>query len=196
MAREAPRTLFTLSTGFQRGVSAADYEVLAVDVGSTEPLDPDAMAAFGPHFRLLRAPAAPSPAAAMNHAVQEARGGAIAVCIDGARDSPLATSNVRSWRPGAIMTRPSSCGGMSRPISTPGCSGPLQQSPSGQGDGGRPCLRLGEEEDEYMDPRLPSPEPPHRAGGGRGTPTGLSPPAPSAPGTRPAPRASPPGRAR
>jgi len=109
MAREAPRTLFTLSTGFQRGVSAADYEVLAVDVGSTEPLDPDAVAAFGPHFRLLRAPAAPSPAAAMNHAAQEARGGAIAVCIDGARMlSPgvirLLIAGLRAFRDPVVAT--------------------------------------------------------------------------------------------
>lgn len=85
MAREAPRTLFTLSPGYQRGVSDADYEVLAVDVGSTVPLGPDFVAGFGPNFRLHRAPAAPSPAAAINEAARLAGGNAIAVCIDGAR---------------------------------------------------------------------------------------------------------------
>lgn len=85
MAREAPRTLFTLSSGYQQGVSDADYEVLAVDVGSTVPLDLDFVAGFGPNFRLHRAPAAPSPAAAINQAARLAGGDAIAVCIDGAR---------------------------------------------------------------------------------------------------------------
>jgi hypothetical protein len=85
MAREAPRTLFTLSSGYQRGVTDADYEVLVVDVGSKEPLDPDFVAGFGPNFRLHRAPAAPSPAAAINQAAKQAAGDAIVVSIDGAR---------------------------------------------------------------------------------------------------------------
>lgn len=85
MTREAPRTLFTLSPGYQRGVTDADYEVLAVDVGSREPLEPDLVVGFGPNFRLHRAPPAPSPAAAINQAARMARGDAIAVCIDGAR---------------------------------------------------------------------------------------------------------------
>ena len=86
MAREAPRTLYTLSPGYQRGVSDADYEGLAEDVGSSAvPLDPDFVAGFGPNFRLHRAPAAPSPAAAINQTARLATGDAIAVCIDGAR---------------------------------------------------------------------------------------------------------------
>lgn len=85
MAREAPRTLFTLSSGYQRGVTDADYEVLAVDVGSKEPLNPDFVARFGHNFRLHRTPAAPSPAAAINQAIGLASGDLIAVCIDGAR---------------------------------------------------------------------------------------------------------------
>ena len=85
MTREAPRTLFTLSPGYQRGVTDADYEVLAVDVGSREPLDLDFVIGFGHNFRLHRAPPSPSPAAAINQAARLARGDAIAVCIDGAR---------------------------------------------------------------------------------------------------------------
>lgn len=85
MAREAPRTLFTLSPSYQRGVSYTDYEVLAVDAGSTVPLSQEFVAGFGPNFRLHRAPAAPSPAAAINQAARLAGGDAIAVCIDGAR---------------------------------------------------------------------------------------------------------------
>jgi glycosyltransferase involved in cell wall biosynthesis len=85
MTREAPRTLFTLSPGYQQDVTHADYEVLAVDVGSREPLDQDFVVEFGPNFRLHRAPPAPSPAAAINQAARLAMGDAIAVCIDGAR---------------------------------------------------------------------------------------------------------------
>jgi len=85
MGREAPRTLHTLSPGYQRGVTAADYEVIAIDAGSTLPLDAGLIASFGPNFRLLRTAAAPSPVAAINAAARAAAGDAIAVCIDGAR---------------------------------------------------------------------------------------------------------------
>jgi len=85
MGREAPRTLVTLSTAYQRGVAPGDYEVIAVDAGSTVPLAPEVVAACGPHARLLRVARRPSPAAAINAAVREARGAAVMVCIDGAR---------------------------------------------------------------------------------------------------------------
>ena len=85
MAREAARTLATLSADYQQGVSAADYEVIAVDAGSPEPLDARLVAAQGPNFRLLRTAAAPSPAAAVNVAADTAAGDALAISIDGAR---------------------------------------------------------------------------------------------------------------
>jgi glycosyltransferase involved in cell wall biosynthesis len=85
MAREAPRTLQTLSPAYQRGVDASDYEVIAVDAGSTSPLDPGLISGLSPGFRLLRTPPAPSPAAAVNAAARSAEGEAIALCIDGAR---------------------------------------------------------------------------------------------------------------
>ncbi len=85
MAREAPRTLYTLSPAYQRGVTAADYEVVAVDAGSTSPLDDAMVRAHGPNFRLLRAADAPSPAGAINAAARASTGSAVAVCIDGAR---------------------------------------------------------------------------------------------------------------
>ena len=63
MAREAPRTLFTLSEAYQRGVDPSAYEVIAVDAGSALPLDAALVAALieagGPRFTLLRTP--PSP---------------------------------------------------------------------------------------------------------------------------------------
>jgi hypothetical protein len=85
MAREAPRTLFTLSPQYQRGVGTADYEVIALDAGSATPLEENFVKSFGENFQLVRAPAAPSPVVAVNRAATLARGEAIALCIDGAR---------------------------------------------------------------------------------------------------------------
>ncbi len=85
MAREAPRTLHTLSPAYQRGVGPDDYEVVAIDNGSAVPLDAAFVEGFGPNFRLLRRPPSPSPTAAINDAVRRSRGAAVMVCIDGAR---------------------------------------------------------------------------------------------------------------
>ena len=85
MRREAPRTLHSLSPSYQRGVTADDYEVLAVDVGSEPALEDEVVRAAGPRARLLRFPRGPSPAPALNAAVAESRGDAVMVCIDGAR---------------------------------------------------------------------------------------------------------------
>lgn len=85
MAREAPRTLHTLSVKYQKGVSFADYEVIVVDVGSKPPLDEALVLSQGENFRLVRSPWASSPAAAINAAVRESSGEAVMVCIDGAR---------------------------------------------------------------------------------------------------------------
>lgn len=85
MRREAPRTLHSLSPSYQRGVTADDYEVLAVDIGSAPALEHEVVRAAGPRSRLLRFPRSPSPAAAINAAVAESQGEAVMVCIDGAR---------------------------------------------------------------------------------------------------------------
>ena len=85
MQREAPRTLHTLSAAYQRGVTEADYEVIAIDNGSSVPLDPDWVKSFGPNFRLIRRDPSPSPVAAINAAVRESSGSAVMICIDGAR---------------------------------------------------------------------------------------------------------------
>ena len=86
MRREAERTLFTLSAPYQRGVSAEDYEVIAVDNGSTEPLGADFVSRFGPNFAYLYFDAdSPSPAKAINHAARLAQGDLLTCIIDGAR---------------------------------------------------------------------------------------------------------------
>jgi len=85
MAREAPRTLHTLSPDYQRGASPDDYEVIVVDAGSAVPLERALVEAHGPNVSLRRHDPAPSPAAAINAAVRAARGDAVMICIDGAR---------------------------------------------------------------------------------------------------------------
>lgn len=86
MAREAPRTLHSLSSEYQLNAAALDYEVIVVDNGSPTPLLNSDVERHGPNFRLLRIEqAAASPVAAINQAVAMARGEVIGVMIDGAR---------------------------------------------------------------------------------------------------------------
>lgn len=85
MEREAPRTLYTLSTKYQKGISEADYEVIAVDCGSTVPLDPGVVRSFGKNFSLVREKFSLSPVAAINRAVFASKGDIVMICIDGAR---------------------------------------------------------------------------------------------------------------
>lgn len=84
--REAPRTLHSLSAAYQRHVAAEDYEVIVVDNGSQPPASEQLFAGLSGNFRLLRIDnASPSPVAAVNRGIAEARGDVIGVMIDGAR---------------------------------------------------------------------------------------------------------------
>ncbi|MGY9047554.1 hypothetical protein P775_00390 [Puniceibacterium antarcticum] len=86
MKREAARTLYSLSTAYQRDVDPEAYEVIAVDNGSTEPLTHEFVASFGPQFQLIRHETqSVSPVEAVNLGVEAARGNAVAIIIDGAR---------------------------------------------------------------------------------------------------------------
>jgi glycosyltransferase involved in cell wall biosynthesis len=86
MAREAPRTLYSLSAAYQRHIGADDYETIVVDNGSTPPFDAKVIDGLAGNFRLLRLDPAPaSPARAINRGLAEARGKVIGVMIDGAR---------------------------------------------------------------------------------------------------------------
>lgn len=95
MAREAPRTLYSLSTDYQRDIVADDYEVLVVDNGSQPPLDDSALQKLAGNFRYIyHSPGNPSPVAAINAAALQARGEMIGVLIDGAR---LCSPGLLAW---------------------------------------------------------------------------------------------------
>jgi glycosyltransferase involved in cell wall biosynthesis len=85
MKREAPRTLYTLSTEFQQDVDSEQYEVIAIDNGSDEALGEEMVKSFGINFHLYRREATPAPNSAINAGVEIAKGNLIMICIDGAR---------------------------------------------------------------------------------------------------------------
>lgn len=86
MAREAERTLLILGRAYQSGVSDLNYEIIAIDNGSSQPLSPDQVAATGTKIRyhFLDTKAA-SPVDAVNLGVEMARGEFVGVIVDGAR---------------------------------------------------------------------------------------------------------------
>ncbi len=86
MRREAPRTLFSLSSLYQHDVSVTDYEVIVVDNGSSAPLTAEEVIQFGPNFRYLWIDhATPSPASAINQGVALSNAPFVGIMIDGAR---------------------------------------------------------------------------------------------------------------
>jgi hypothetical protein len=86
MAREAPRTLYSLSAAYQKHIEADAYEVIVVDNGSSPAFDASVIDGLAGNFRLIRIdPAPPSPAHAVNVGLAAARGEIIGVMIDGAR---------------------------------------------------------------------------------------------------------------
>lgn len=85
MAREVPRTLTGLSRTYQEGAQELDYEVILVDNGSPEPLDESTWAHVDVPVRLIQLEnASPSPAKAINIAVEQASGELVCLMIDGA----------------------------------------------------------------------------------------------------------------
>jgi len=85
MAREIPRTLVSLSRGYQAGARELDYEVLLVDNGSPAPLDEGIWRKSDVPVKLIRiANASSSPASAINRGLQAAAGEIVCIMIDGA----------------------------------------------------------------------------------------------------------------
>ncbi len=86
MARELPRTLRSLVPGYQRGIDAADYEIIVVDNGSPEPLAATLVDDLPVEARLERiSPAPPAPGHAANVGIGLARGELVGLFLDGAR---------------------------------------------------------------------------------------------------------------
>ena len=86
MPREAPRTLHSLSPDYQDGVSGDDYEIIAIENGSSRRLAGGEVEAIAQNIRYhYHATDSVSPAAAVNRAAAVARGEALAIIVDGAR---------------------------------------------------------------------------------------------------------------
>jgi hypothetical protein len=85
MQREAPRTLFSLSSKFQTLPEDA-FEVIVIENGSPNPISENAVKYFGKNFRYLYFETdSQSPAKAINFGVSQAHGDFLGICIDGAR---------------------------------------------------------------------------------------------------------------
>ena len=97
MAREAQRTLHSLSRAYQHDLEGISYEVLVVDNGSRpdQALSAEWVSEFGPEFRLLSLDEIhPSPVNALNAGIRAGRGRNFALMIDGAH---VVTPGVLSW---------------------------------------------------------------------------------------------------
>jgi Glycosyl transferase family 2 len=83
--REAANTLYSMTRRYQNGIGDREYEVIAIDNGSSQPIDESDVRAFGPEFsyRYVETTSV-SPAAAINAACRDARGDELLVVIDGA----------------------------------------------------------------------------------------------------------------
>lgn len=83
MARELPRTLFTLQPPYQTGLEDSEIEIIVVDNGSTRPIIiPDKYRNV--RYLNVKSPTQ-SPAAAVNLGLRNATANFIGVMIDGAR---------------------------------------------------------------------------------------------------------------
>jgi hypothetical protein len=85
MAREAPRTLLSLTSRYQ-GVAGRDYEVIVVENRSEQMLSAHQVRRYGRQFRYFVNPVrSRSPAQALNFGARKARGHHLLLLIDGAR---------------------------------------------------------------------------------------------------------------
>jgi glycosyltransferase involved in cell wall biosynthesis len=86
MEREAKRTLYSLTSKYQEGISEQAYEVIVVDNGSSVQFSRDYFESLGSNFNYYYIKdASPSPASAVNFGVSQSRGRIVGLMIDGAR---------------------------------------------------------------------------------------------------------------
>lgn len=111
MARVLPRTLLSLSPGYQRDCPPGTIEVILVDNGSRIPPRAEDFAALGLDLTVVHWPAGDvSPIAALNHGLSLARAPLVCAWIDGARlASPgLVSASLRaaSLHPRPVIASP------------------------------------------------------------------------------------------
>ncbi len=86
MPDQAEKTLYSLSTQYQQGVTEEDYEVIVVENSSSAVLGEERACQYGNNVRYFyREETLPSPVPAVNFGAGEARGTHISVMVDGAR---------------------------------------------------------------------------------------------------------------
>lgn len=86
MPRQAENTARSLLTDYQRGATAADYEVVIVENESGNHMDPDFIRRLPGNFTYhLRKETRPTPIHAINFGIGQSRGANVCVMIDGAR---------------------------------------------------------------------------------------------------------------
>ncbi len=86
MPKQAERTLYSLSTEYQLGVSADDYEVIVVENESKNEMDVEYLSTLKGNFRYYhRKETLPTPVFAVNHGASVADGQLLGLVIDGAR---------------------------------------------------------------------------------------------------------------
>lgn len=86
MSDQAQKTLLSLSTRYQRGVSEEDYEVIVVENSSSAVLGEERACQYGGNVRYFyREETLPTPVPAVNFGAEQARGTHISIMVDGAR---------------------------------------------------------------------------------------------------------------
>jgi cephalosporin hydroxylase len=88
MRREAPRSLRSLTRRYQQGLDGRRYEVIVVENGSDpdQRLGSELVESFGGpfHYSDMGEDATPSPVGALNRGLDESKGRAVALMVDGA----------------------------------------------------------------------------------------------------------------
>ena len=83
MPDQAEKTLYSLSTAYQRGVSEADYEVIVVENASSAVLGEQRACQYAGNVRYFyREETLPTPVPAVNFGASEASGSHITIMVD------------------------------------------------------------------------------------------------------------------